>query len=150
MDVYLEQHITTNSLLQFEIGKTLELDLLTISVDYNPINENSIYFFNKEIATEVNKKNELIHSFDILIRNQANELFLGTDECNRLHLNKCTLNSFISYLNFHHLKWELEQIFYKKSIAILYYSKLKMSFCFDCDTDIHLSTIHISKEAYSL
>lgn len=61
MDVYLEQHITTNSLLQFEIGKTLELDLLTISVDYNPINENSIYFFNKEIATEVNKKNDLIH-----------------------------------------------------------------------------------------
>ena len=147
MDVYIESLMTPNSFLQFKIGNKLDISSFVIAEDYNPIGEcESAYnFFNQEIDVEVTEKNNLICSFDVLLRNQENELYLGVKEGNRLNLNKCTIDTLISYLNQNKLMWRFENILAAQSISIVYYTKLKMLFYFDFETNTSLSLIHISK-----
>jgi hypothetical protein len=146
MDVYIESLITPYSFLTFEIGSKLKLSSFTIEKDYNPIGDSrsAYYFFNQDIDVEVFVRDGLIDSFDILLRNQENEVYLGTKEKNRLRLNDCSFSDFISYLNTNELEWKFENILSDKSVSIAYYSKLKMLFYFNCNSESSLSLIHIS------
>jgi len=135
MDVYIESLMSSNSFLAFEIGTNLNLSSFTIEDDYNPVGNDgsAYYFFNKEIDIEISERDGLIHSFDILLQNQRNDLYLGDKERNRLRLNDCSFSDFMSYINISKLDWNFERILAGKSISIAYYSKLKMSFYFDCN-----------------
>ncbi|MBN8786828.1 MAG: hypothetical protein J0I84_07050 [Terrimonas sp.] len=151
MDVYIESLITPNSFLGFEIGSKLKLSSFTIEKDYNPIGDSgsAYYFFNQDIDVEVTTRDGMIDSFDILLRNQEKEVYLGNKESNRLRLNNCNFPDFMSYLNKNELEWKFENILADKSISIAFYSKLKMLFCFDCDSKNSLSLIHISSALVS-
>lgn len=150
MDVYIESVMTPHSFLTFEIGSKLNLSSFIIEDDYSPIGDDgsAYYFFNKEIDVEVFERNGLIDSFDILLRNQENEVYLGDKERNRLQLNNCSFSDFMSYLNNNELEWKFERILSDKSISIAYYSKLKMLFYFDCEGKNSLSLIHVSKSPF--
>ncbi len=147
MDVYLESLMTPHSFLTFEIGSKLNLSSFTIEDDYNPIgvNGSAYYFFNKEIDVEISERDGLIDSFDILLYNQENEVYLGNKERNHLRLNNCSFSDFMSYLNSNKLEWKFERILSDKSISIAYYTKLKMLFYFDWNGKNLLSLIHVSK-----
>jgi len=146
MDVYIESLMTPHSFLEFEIGSKLKLSSFTIEKDYNPLGDSgcAYHFFNQDIDVEVFVKDGLINSFDILLQNQENEVYLGNKKSNSLRLNNCNFSGFISYLNKNELGWKFENILSDKSISIAYYSKLKLLFYFDCNSKNSLSLINIS------
>lgn len=147
MGIYIESLMTPLSFLSFEIGNKLDLSSYSIEDDYNPIGHDgaAYYFFNKEIDVELFERSGLISSFDILLKNQENDIYLGSNEKNNLLLNSCSVCDLISYLVKNKLEWKFEKIVADKSISIAYYSKLKMSFYFDCDSENSLSLIGVSK-----
>ena len=147
IDIYVESLMTGESFVHFEIGKELDLTHYVQEEHYNPIGDgsNGFYFFDRELNVEVFIKDGLIHSFDLLLRNQENEVFLG-NELNRLHLKSCTLGDLISFLNKNNLIWKFRSILGEQSITLEYSSILKMIFAFDCEETQPLSLITILKE----
>jgi hypothetical protein len=133
MDIYIESFITSKSFLQFEIGEELDLSKYVIEKHYNPIGvgTNAYYFFNQNIDFELYTVKGLINSFDILLRNQSNELYLG-NESNKLNLRSSTIDNFIN-----------GDIISERSISIVYYSNLKMQLSFDCEINQSLSIINL-------
>jgi|688.fasta_scaffold279255_1 hypothetical protein len=144
MDIYIESFITSKSFLQFEIGEELDLSKYVIEKHYNPIGvgTNAYYFFNQNIDFELYTVKGLINSFDILLRNQSNELYLG-NESNKLNLRSSTIDNFINYLNHNKLTWKFGDIISERSISIVYYSNLKMQLSFDCEINQSLSIINL-------
>jgi hypothetical protein len=148
-EIYVESLMTAGSFAHFEIGKKLDLTRYVQEEHYNPIGDGScgFYFFDRELDVEVFVKDDLIHSFDILLRHQDNQLFLG-NESNRLHLQSCTLGDLISYLNKNNLSWKFRSILGEQSITVEYSSVLKMIFGFDCEENPPLTIISVFKDGY--
>lgn len=140
--------MTKNSLLSFEIGGKLNLSSFKIGEDYNLIGDtgSAYYFFNDCLDIEISEKNNLIESFDILLHNQANKVYLGSDKSKYFLLNNCNISDFLSYLIDNKLSWKFEEISSDKTISIAYYGVLKMVFYFDYGREAFLSLIHISKK----
>jgi len=151
MNVFIDNFISSSSFMQFEIGKKLNLDSYIEGTDYNPIElgKNGIgyYFFDSEIDLEVYEKNGLISSFDILLRNQENILFIGQENSLNFRLNNCKLDELIFYLNSTGVQWNFYKIVSDKSIAIVYYAKLQFTLYFDFYPDVTpaLSLITLSE-----
>src|SRR5690349_4616744 len=110
MDVFISSFISSSSFMQFEVGKKLDLNSYVEGIDYNRIGSGkkdlAYYFFNNKIDLEIYEKNGLVYSFDILLRNQENQLFLGQENSSNFKLNNCKLEELISYLNNVGIKWK--------------------------------------------
>ena len=147
VDIYIEKLITANSFLQFTIGSQLDLSLFKVEEDYNPIRVGGVayYFFNQEIDVEVFTKDGLIKSFDILIRNQGNQLFLGDKHARPFSLRNCTADNLSAYLNDNDLNYETKT--FEQVISVTYFGILKLTFYFDINSQksTSLTLFSISK-----
>ncbi len=120
MDIFIDDLITKSSFLHFEIGTKLNIGDYTFEIDYTIINNNCYYFYNQGIDVEVSLLNGVIHSFDVLPKNQENRLFLGSIAGESLNLAQFFLDDFLRFLNATKLEWQVEKIDNNNVCYILY------------------------------
>ncbi|PVD51931.1 hypothetical protein DC498_12875 [Terrimonas sp.] len=146
-DIYLENYISPDTFFQFKIGSPLDLTSFKVEIDYNPIgdNTNAYYFFDREVDVEVSTNGGIINSFDILMQNQENHLFLGDSNKRRFNLNNCNAENLKSYLKINKLKFEINEE--EQVIWIRYFQVLTITFYFDkySNSTTKLSLIGITK-----
>lgn len=151
MNVFIEDFTSSSSFIKFEIGKKLNLDFYKEGLDYNTIrseeNGSGYYFFNSEIDFELYEQNGIVSSFDILLRNQENQLFLGKENLSNFELNNCKLDELLIYINKMDIQWRFSEILSDKSISIIFYKELQFILYFDFNIDMasSLTLIHLSK-----
>ncbi len=149
MNVFIDNFVSLSGFMQFKIGEKINLKSYKQGIDYNIIGPGSdnlgYYFFNNVIDFELYEKNGLINSFDILLRNQENQLFMGTENSCSFQLNNCKLHELLFYLNAARIQWRFFKGSSDKSIAIIFYNKLEFIFYFDFNdvTGLILSLITI-------
>ncbi len=145
MKIFIEEFIRPNSFLQFQVGDILDLSTYVQGLDYNAINAQAFYFFSTPIDVEVTLKDGTINSFDILLRNQSNSLFLGKSETSNMELSTCDLDSAISYLQSRDAIFTVGEMDTAKCITLVYHADLDINLFFDVENSPQLSLIHICK-----